>query len=276
MARTREKTNRSSGKEAFDDYDFKRMKHMNADEIMAYLDKIEPVSDDEVERFFERIAPKTSSATESLEPQRRKSFRFSAKTVAWAAVCLTLVFSLAAQALGMNVWGAIVSWTSELLVANISSTGEKNVLVQRDAFTAAERETWGDDVCNAFEELGIYPELPTWKPEGMKLDELVYYDGEEGFMSVSAFYTAEGNITLMLTADALYGSDVKFHDNFERNSDFSRVYEIDGVQYYMTSNNGRYRGNWLLDNMSLSISGSIDYSDLEKMIYSIGKEGEAP
>lgn len=275
MARTREKTNRSSGKEAFDDYDFKRMKHMNAEEIMAYLDKIEPVSDDEVERFFERIAPKTSSATESLEPQRRKSFRFSAKTVVWAAVCLTLVFSLAAQALGMNVWGAIVSWTSELLVADISSTGEKDVPAQRNAFTAAERETWGDDVCNAFEELGIYPELPTWKPEGMKLDELVYYNREDR-MSVKTFYVGEDNMTLRLAVDVIHGSDTKYQANFERDSVFSRIYEIDGVQYYMTSNSRRYRANWFLDNMSLSISGSIDYSDLEKMIYSIGKEGETP
>ena len=269
MARTREKTNRSSGKEAFDDYDFKRMKHMNADEIMAYLDKIEPVSDDEVERFFERIAPKTSSATESLEPQRRKSFRFSAKTVVWAAVCLTLVFSLAAQALGMNVWGAIVSWTSELLVADISSTGEKNVLVQRDAFTAAERETWGDDVCNAFEELGIYPELPTWKPEGMKLDELVYYDGDEETASVNALYKGRDEKYLMLIVDKMPGSEYAYQANYEQDPGSLHTYEINGIPYYVISNMGSYGANWFVDNMALGISGSITLDDLEKMILSI-------
>ena len=249
MARTREKTNRSSGKEAFDDYDFKRMKHMNAEEIMAYLDKIEPVSDDEVERFFERIAPKTSSATESLEPQRRKSFRFSAKTVAWAAVCLTLVFSLAAQALGMNVWGAIVSWTSELLVADISSTGEKNVLVQRDAFTAAERETWGDDVCNAFEELGIY--------------------GDEETASVNALYKGRDEKYLMLIVDKMPGSEYAYQANYEQDPGSLHTYEINGIPYYVISNMGSYGANWFVDNMALGISGSITLDDLEKMILSI-------
>lgn len=127
------------------------MKRMHSEEeIRAYLNQVEPITDEEVERFYERLKPKLLREIEKMpakKPCRRKIGKISA-----IAAAILLMALATAQALGLNVIGGIMSLTKEHLVMDIDDAALPRS--GRTAFSDAERETWGDEICAVFEAYG--------------------------------------------------------------------------------------------------------------------------
>lgn len=246
----------------------KSMKRMHSEEeIRAYLNQAEPITDAEVERFYERLKPKLLREIEKMpakKPCRRKIGKISA-----IAAAILLMALATAQALGLNVIGGIMSLTKEHLVMDIDDAALPRS--GRTAFSDAERETWGEEVCAVFEAYGYFPMLPQWRPEGMVLKELVVYGVDEeieGPVSVNALFTDSNGIVLSLYADEI-PEGASFRSYVERDENFEKTYYIGDTPVYVVSNGKRWSATWMSDGMCIHMSEGVSLEAMERMVNSM-------
>ena len=270
MARKKSVSNQSARREEIVDYDVKRLRQMSAKELQDYYDRVEPLSDDEVNAIYDRVMPKIAYEIASDNQQKKpRHIGSSIKKTVLVAVCMTLMLSVVAQALGIPVWETIVSWTKEIMLVDISYSGNTDESSRNHSFSQAERLTWGDDVCNAFEEIGYCPSLPTFMPTNMILDELLYFSEEEGVAYISALYSDSDGTTLKLVAEALPDGGFVNQTGNERDDSYTEIYEVNGTTFYALSNLDRNSVNWYVNNMSIKITSVVDTEILKDMILSI-------
>lgn len=270
MARKKNVSNQAAGREETVNYDIKRLKQMSAKEIMDYYDREEPLSDDEVNAIYNRVMPRIAYEIVSDKLQKKpRHIGSSIKKTVLAAICITLMLSVVAQALGIPVWKTIVSWTKEIMLVDISYSGNTDETARNHSFSQDERLTWGDDVCNAFEEIGYCPSLPTFMPSNLSLDELLYFSEEEGVAYISALYSDSEGTTLKLVAEALPDGGFVNQIGNERDDSYTAIYEINGTTFYALSNFDRNSVSWYVNNMSIKITSIVDPETLKAMILSI-------
>ena len=243
------------------------MKRMHSEEeIRAYLNQAEPITDAEVERFDERLKPKLLREIEKMpakKPCRRKIGKISA-----IAAAILLMALATAQALGLNVIGGIMSLTKEHLVMDIDDAALPRS--GRTAFSDAERETWGDEICAVFEAYGYFPMLPQWRPEGMKLEELTSHADEEieGLVNVHAFYTDPNGNTMLLGAAGI-PDGTSYGSNVERDENFEKTYYIGDTPVYVVSNGKYWSATWMSDGMCIHMSEGVSLEAMERMVNSM-------
>lgn len=98
---------------------------MSAEEVRAHFDAIEPIDQAEVDESFQRLFPKIMD--KALEVERKREPRRASVRIRRGivfAICLILMLSAVAQALGIPVWSTVVEWTKEHLVLKITSSGD--------------------------------------------------------------------------------------------------------------------------------------------------------
>lgn len=247
--------------------DFERM---TAEEIKAYFDEAEPVTDEEFEKFRSRMEPRLLKA--AAAQNRRSCIRSSrkARRVLMAAATLTLVFSmLAVQAFDPSLWDSIGFWTQEHLDVEVYPEGCVNGLDGNRVYSAEERATWGDEVCSALEEMGIHTPLPTWMPEGLELDKLDYRQDEDGYVFLNAEYLSSDGEFLHFCLERIPGTLYEFQDAIERDVSYRKNFTMNEIEYHSISNNDQSTIAWYWDSFSFTISGSLDPAPLERMISSI-------
>ena len=242
------------------------MKRMHSEEeIRAYLNQAEPITDEEVERFYERLKPKLLREIERMpekKPRRRKTGKIA------AIVAAVLLMALAtAQAMGLDVIGGIMSLTKEHLIMDIDDAALPRS--GRTAFSDAERETWGEEVCAAFESLGYFPMLPEWRPEGMVLKELDVFDTEEtDFKSITAFFADSNGNTMLLGADGIPDGG-SYSSNMERDENYEKTYYIGDTPVYVVSNLKYWSAAWMSDGMYVHVSEGVSLEAMERMVNSM-------
>lgn len=244
------------------------MKRMHSEEeIRAYLNQAEPITDEEVERFYARLKPEILREIERMpakKPRRRKIGKISA-----IAAAVLLMALAAAQALGLNVIGGIMSLTKEHLIMDVRNAALPRS--GRTAFSDAERETWGEEVCSKFESLGYFPMLPEWKPEGMELKELVVYGDDEeieGPASINALFTDSNDRVLSLSADEIpEGSS--FRSYVERDENYEKTYYVGDTPVYVVSNGKYYSATWMSDGMYVHVNEGVSLEAMERMVNSM-------
>lgn len=274
MARKKSVSNQSARREEIVDYDVKRLRQMSAKEIQDYYDRVEPLSDDEVNAIYDRVMPKIAYEIASDNQQKKpRHIGSSIKKTVLVAVCMTLMLSVVAQALGIPVWEMIISWTNDHLIMTISHA--RNTITapdyERQAFTHSERETWGDDICNAFDELHFYPALPTQKPSNLQLDDLFYTKDDIGRIYLSALFTAPDDNSLMLVVEKI--PDEQYNPSYmlatERDLSSAKEIDIGGITYYYVTNLDTNSFVWQNNSTILSIFTSYDADIITKMLESI-------
>lgn len=243
------------------------MKRMHSEEeIRAYLNQAEPITDAEVERFYARLKPEILREIERMpakKPRRRKIGKISA-----IAAAVLLMALAAAQALGLNVIGGIMSLTKEHLVMDIDDAALPRS--GRTAFSDAERETWGEEVCAAFESIGYFPMLPEWKPEGMELEDLIVFDPEEveGAEAINALFIDSNGKTLSLGADGI-PEGASFRSYVERDENYEKTYYIGDTPVYVVSNLKYWSATWMSDGMCVHVSEGVSLEAMERMVNSM-------
>lgn len=251
--------------------DQKRLRKMSRDEIQAYLDAVEPIEDAEVDQIMNRIYPRIANAIESADASKAvHRHAWPKKRIIAIAACAILMLPMIAQALGLPIWETIVSWTSEHLNINISQNQSDFERVDRKSYSQAERQVWGDELCDGFEDLGACPALPTWKPEGYSAFYCNFYiDDEDGYAFVNAVYQGKTDLDMTLTLEVFPSVPIEYTMSVERDEKQSKEFTIDAVQYYLVSNLDTNTAVWRYKNVTYQIAGPISFDDLEKMIRSI-------
>lgn len=248
---------------------YKQLKKMSADEIRAYFDAEVPIADDEVDAIFDRISPQLFSKIESVkESAPTHKCTWTTRRIVAVAVCLALMLPVVAQAMGAPVWETFVSWTKEHLFIGISHTSNVEEQLNRESFSELERQVWGDDICKALEDIGYYPALPTWKPEGYEPFDFSYVDDGNGYAYVSASYSNGGNKTLTLALEILPPSSYEYGGSVELDEDQRKEFAADSTPHYFVSNIDTNTAVWQHENVLYQLSGSLEFDTLEEIVRS--------
>lgn len=246
---------------------------MTAEEILAFFEALEPdVTNEELEEIGRRVYPKIITKIEREQQEKEeKHRRIGRRGLAVAVICSLLAVSAIAQALGVPVWDSVIQWTEEHFIMQFFPSQSAMVAMDfsQKNISAAVHETWGDEVCDVLMELDSVPDLPTWKPEGFRLERTKTSIIPTGGWMFFAVYTDDAGNGLVLNVEELSAQDPDYNIEYERNAHSGKVVEHDGIQYYYMENMDRSKIVWLQDGVALYISGDFNEQDAYRMVESI-------
>lgn len=223
---------------------------------------VEALIEDTSSAAQEEVSPGISSK----RPVRSRRIWRAALTAAALAVCI-LGCMVAAQAAGVDVFGAMARWTeSTFSLGTVRSQGAKEVpsegsaLVEIITPTVLESSSL-QEVLDANEVTEVI--APTWIPKGYTLD-LVKVDPE--WFLVYAEYT-DGTDTLQISIMS-YTNEPSWQ--IEKTDTPPETFEIGGITFYLIENTKNYTVAWCTDHYEYYIYGALNQKEnLKKMVYSM-------
>lgn len=180
------------------------------------------------------------------------------RTLRIAAATVALLFALmvGAQASGLNVFGALAQWTSEVF-----HFGSGQSEIQSENYQA---------FLNALVENKIATKLaPTWLPSGFVASEPIVKNDDESISILISFSNAEGDI-FHIDIDR-YTSQIELvNGSFEKDPTFVESYLSRGKTFYIFSNIDSITATWAEDSIIETIWGNLSENDMKAIIDSIG------
>ena len=207
------------------------------------------------ESFKQNYMPETDNNIISIKTHRRCPCWVRSLTATAAVLAILIAGSVTAKAFGFNVWKAVIQWTQETFhFGDWGKSEPKSDLAY-------------DSLQDALEQGKITtPLAPTWVPDGYELAD-VQIEQTPQKKTYTAKY-ARGEQTLMITVqDHLKKGPVYA----EQSEGLVEEYKVLGITYYLFSNYGMNRANWLYESYACDISGDVTIEELKKMIDSIQK-----
>ena len=180
--------------------------------------------------------------------------------VAVAAMAALLCGMVAAQAAGVDVFGALGRWTDETF--HFITTGSSEASVHEiDA-------EYYEQIQSELREWGVKEELfPTWQPDGYTaLEPFITHDDEKDVVSVD-FVGSDKFYTVGVT---YYHSTVPSLGTFEKDDDSVEEYLSNGKLFYIFSNIDTVTATWYHNQYMIMIGGNLTKTDLTMIIDSIG------
>lgn len=109
--------------------------------------------------------------------------------------------------------------------------------------------------------------LPTWLPQGYEIADISLSESPLQKQYI-AYYTCD---------DKNFRISVRVFMNerpeqLEMSTEYSEVYAISGINFYIFSNYDQLQAAWLINSYECSISGNLEIEEIKKMIDSIGKD----
>lgn len=205
----------------------------------------------------------SSSERKSSDRKQNPGFRrwMSGLIAAAAMFVLILGSSLTANALGLDLWDIIVKWTQETFHFGYSteSTDSRN--------PNSDNTQIFNELQAALDDYEIEVLLvPTWIPDGYEAGEVRTLDTPVQRTFVATYLNGEDMLKIWI-ADYL-ASDP---DQIEQSGDVIEVYEVNGIDYYIISDNDQLRAAWINESFECYISGPLSVEELKVMIDSIEK-----
>lgn len=247
------------------------------DAYLAELEKREPISPDfDVDvslaafqekhaRLFEQTPPVQLSTTK--KPVHRRRWRTSL-VAAIVAVVMMFFSMVTAQALGVDIFGAIARWTADTFNFSIASHPSNNQDNMPIPATDGEFATLQD----ALDAYGISELVaPQWYPAGLETVKLTATPRNTGITIQGVYDTKETSITISIRQYATAQDAQIGIGTFEKDADTVTQYECNNITHYILSNNSNYIATWANDTLVCSISGNLTVDELKQIINSIYK-----
>ncbi len=176
-----------------------------------------------------------------------------------AVLIVTLGTSVTAEALHIDIWGKLATWTKEIF--QFADMQEGTMATEPERENNLELKTLHDALVkeNVTEKL-----VPTWMPEGYKSKDLKVM-GSPRVLNISAVYEKDGS-ELVIKICQTIGVQAP---QVEKNDDFLELYVVDGVEYYIFSNTETLNAAWSIGEFECIITGKITLEEMKKMIDSI-------
>ena len=180
--------------------------------------------------------------------------------VAAAAMAALLCGMVAAQAAGVDVFGALGRWTDETFHFAAAGSSE-----------ASAREVdagYYEQIQSVLCEWGAEEDLfPTWQPDGFAASEpYITHDSRSNTISVD-FVGPEAFYMVCVT---YYRSPPVSLGTFEKDDGPVEEYLSNGRRFYIFSNMDTVTAAWYHDQYMIMIGGNLTRSDLTMVIDSIG------
>ena len=196
---------------------------------------------------------------------RPKVIRFPNRAFRTVAAVLVVVLILAvgtsitAEAFQIDIWGKFANWTKDIF--QFSDTPQGTTAPDPEKEYNAELKSLQD----ALNDHKIIEKLaPTWMPEGYKYKDLKVTETPR-VLNIGATYE-KNDETLIIKIRQTIGVQAP---QVEKNDDFLELYVVDGVEYYIFSNNAMLQAVWSIGEFECLIAGEITVEEMKMMINSI-------
>ena len=203
------------------------------------------------------------SAEDIQEPKKQKTAApwLRRLTAAAAVVVLMVCIPLSAKAFGWEgLWNVFARWARETFsFVSVENTDATEPDTEYNSDIASLKELLELAECDS-------SIIPTWIPE-----RFVFEKVERDTTPVrNVFWAAyiNGDRVLRIRVQNYSSTDVQY---VEIGGDFSEIYTVSGVTYYIFENLEQLQVVWIVDSYECMISGDISVEEAKKMIDSIEK-----
>lgn len=217
-------------------------------------------SDEEaLAEFRDYYMPKEKQVTEQYKTTKSPNrFLKTAAAVLVVALILTAGMTVTAKALNFDVWGNLASWGKEFF--HFTDISGANGYVPDKDFSIEYNQ-----LRNVLTEHRIDEHMvPSWLPAGyVHKDVMVMESPVE--TSIYAIYERSNTELIIRIRQAINGKA----DQVEKSDNLLEIYVVDGVEYYIFSNNSKLQATWIVGEFECFIIGSITIDEMKVMIDSI-------
>ena len=248
----------------------------SAAEMDACLEEIEQIEaapefdvNASLNRFLDKHSRLVECASRTSKKSRPNTSRWKPSVDADIAVLVVLGSLVTAQALGIDVFGAIARWTDETF--RFTSSLQNSADTDSDTQNSNKQSPDGEytSLRDALDACGINQSIvPKWLPEGFELAK-VSVSSQPSPMSIRAKYTF-GNRNFSLIIFLYDSTDAVDCTVFEKDSATVTTYERGELTYYIMSNNQRLTAAWMPEDLIIcAIMGDLTVEEIEAIIDSM-------
>ena len=199
------------------------------------------------------------------EKKAAKVIKFPSRALKAVAAVLAVVIifavgtSITAEAFHIDIWSKFANWTKEIFQFTDLPQGTKPENPEKEY--NAELKS----LQNTLAEHAIKEKLvPTWMPEGYISKDLRVVETPR-VRNINAIYEKDGT-ELVIKIRQTIGVPA---EQVEKSDDLLEVYVVDGVEYYIFSNNANLQAAWCVGEFECLIIGKITLEEMKAMIDSI-------
>ena len=247
------------------------------DNLLDALDKVDPLpecgafdTEKSLEQFHEKYAPvfsslETKPAVISVSsPEKKHSNRALFKVFPIAAVLILLFGSVTCQAFGVDIFGTIARWTSEIFQIGNNST--PYAIIQANPLAEGE-EAYYNTLEEAVDAFGITaPIVPKWIPNQFEL-ERVWATKQSTGVFICADYI-NGDEYLQIRYKEMKKND--FSSLEQENGDVDTYFQK-GIRHFFLSDMDRQKAFWQNGELECRITGNVSGQEMKDIIDSIYK-----
>ena len=243
------------------------------DECLKKIDQIEDAPEFDVDASLNNFLSKHSRlvecASRTSENSSPNTSRWKPSIAAAIAVLVVLGSLVTAQALGIDVFGAIARWTTETFHFATSSQNVDtlNTDIQNSDGHSPDGEY--SSLQEALDACGIDQNVsPQQLPDGFELARVSVYSLPSQ-VEIEAVYTS--NDRMFSLAILQYSSpEVVGQTIFEKDSEDMILYNKNGITYYIMSNNQQLTAVWMPQELLIcTVTGDLSIDEVKSLIDSI-------
>lgn len=200
------------------------------------------------------------SQTQVVVKKRRKPIRWLRAAVAAAAVlAVCILASVSADAMGLDLWGKVATWSKEFFHFEDETSGAE--VSEPDMQDEIEYHSLQD----ALDELKISRKLaPTWVPDGYVIKDIFVVDSPS---EISIYAKYEYNESkLRVSIRQLLNT---LPEQIEKSENLIEIYISNGITYYIFSNYTDIQAAWTIDEFECFIAGPLTIDEIKMIIDSI-------
>ena len=176
-----------------------------------------------------------------------------------AVLIVTLGTSVTAEALHIDIWGKLATWTKEIFQFMDNPQGTTAANPEKDNSLELASLQAALDQHEILEKIA-----PTWLPEGYVNKDLQIMETPRA-RNINAVYEKDG-AELIIKIRQTIGVQAP---QTEKNDDFIELYVVDGVEYYIFSNTETLQAAWSIGEFECLMIGEITLEEMKMMIDSI-------
>ena len=209
--------------------------------------------------FCEHYMPKEKKASQP------KVIKFPNRVFKMVAAVLVIVLVLAvgttltAKAFRLDIWSKFASWTEDIF--QLADSAQGTTVENPEKENNLELKSLQDALIQAevTEKL-----VQTWVPDGYKSKDLKVLSTPRA-LTINAVYEKNGS-ELIIKIHHKIGSPA---NQVETSDDLIEVYTVNGIDYYIFSNNANLQVAWAIGEFECLIIGQITIDEMKTMINSI-------
>lgn len=182
-----------------------------------------------------------------------------------AVIAALLACMVAAQAAGLDVFGALARWTNE----NFLFETDNDAVTEQTAFVSSENELYRA-IQTEVDKLDIsIPVIPTWFPDDYMLHDIQTCDNET-VQTVDCCLVNENGERLFFAVNKYAENGLVNNCVFEKDGTPVSEYISNGKLFYMMANLKNRVAVWSDGYLCIELNGPLDEDTLKKIIDSIG------